>query len=57
MGMVQLTDTLFFDLTEYLISAEEGFLLLKPGKLENHGKDEFTEGQMPEVLTSFFQED
>ena len=55
MGMVQLSDTLFFNLTENLIGSKEGFLFLKPGSIQNHGFTTLNPDKMGELLQSFFK--
>lgn len=52
MGLVQLNDSLFFDLTEYLTANSEGFLFLKKGMIENHPGAEAN--GLDKFLTEFF---
>ena len=55
MGMVQLSDSLFFDLTDHLIASKEGFLFLKPGSIQNHGFEKLSSDKMSELLNAFFE--
>ncbi len=55
MGLVQLDDTLFFDLTDHLISNEEGFLFLKHGKMQDVADKSVNESFMDSSLTAFFK--
>jgi hypothetical protein len=55
MGLVQLSDTLFFDLTDNLMKNKEGFLLLKKGKLKDLGFDGLNQTILQKELSTFFQ--
>ncbi len=51
LGMVQLNDTMFFDLTECISSHEEGFLLLKPTVSVNITQKD----DLAQMLTDFYK--
>lgn len=55
MGLVQLGDTLFFDLTDNIIANEEGFLLLQKGDLKDLDYSQIDQESLSEELTSFFK--
>lgn len=54
MGMVQLGDSLFFDLTENLIANKEGFLLLQKGQMKNLNYEGLTQLKLQQELSDFF---
>jgi hypothetical protein len=55
MGLVQLGDTLFFDLTDNIIANEEGFLLLQKGDMKDLDYSQIDQESLSEELTSFFK--
>ena len=55
MGMVQVDDNIFFNLTEYLWANDEGFVLLKKGDLVHIPSTELSEGTFEEKVVLFFQ--
>ncbi len=56
MGLVQLDDSLFFDLTDNLTLNKEGFLLLKQGKLKDVSYEGLNQVLLQEQLSSFFND-
>lgn len=54
MGMVQVDDNIFFNLTEYLWNNEEGFVLLKKGELLHIPSGELTADTYSDQVVPFF---
>lgn len=55
MGLVQLGDSLFFDLTDNLMANKEGFLLLQKGEINDLNYEGITQLSLQEALTTFFK--
>lgn len=55
MGMVQVDDNVFFNLTEYLWNNDEGFVLLKKGALQHIPASELSESTFEDQVVPFFQ--
>jgi hypothetical protein len=55
MGLVQLGDTMFFDLTNNIIANQEGFLLLKNGQMKDLSYDGLGQIELQEQLNTFFK--
>lgn len=55
MGLVQLGDSLFFDLTDNLMANQEGFLLLQNGQMKDLSYKGVTQEILLEKLTTFFK--
>ncbi|CAG5085771.1 hypothetical protein [Parvicella tangerina] len=55
MGMVQVDDNVFFNLTEYLWNNDEGFVLLKKGSLKHIPGAEVNETTFKDAVKPFFE--
>lgn len=54
MGMVQVDDEVFFNLTEYLWNSDEGFVLLRQGALQHVPAAELSEEGIGSIVADFF---
>lgn len=55
MGMVQVDENVFFNLTEYLWNNDEGFVLLKKGALKHIPASELSETTFEDQVVPFFE--